>query len=196
MRVGVTDNPPWVVASGGDPRGVEVEIVERFAEELGAEVEWHDGSAEELAAALAVRELDLVIGGLEATSGLAAEAALTHPYLTTQVVVAVPEVSDVTEDITGLDVAVERGTEEAGLLEKTDANPVRVDDVTQVDGAVAVENYLVNDLDLEDTGVRLVEVDHVMAVPHGENAWLVRLERFLLDHASDISRILEERDVS
>ncbi|MFN2587303.1 MAG: substrate-binding periplasmic protein [Actinomycetota bacterium] len=191
MRVGVTENPPWAVLGAHGPGGVEVEIVELFARELGAEVEWHDGSAEELAAALEVRELDLLIGGLESTSGLAAHASLTHPYLTTQVVVAVPPGTG-TGDIAGLEVAVETATEEAGILDKTDAVPVRVDDVTDVEGPVAVDGYLLDDLELEDTGVRLSEVDHVMAVPHGENAWLVRLERFLLDHERAIHRILEE----
>ncbi|MDQ3958190.1 MAG: transporter substrate-binding domain-containing protein [Actinomycetota bacterium] len=195
MRVGVADDPPWVVVGDGEPSGVEVEIVERFAEELGAEVEWHEGSAEDLAAALEMRELDLVIGGIVSTSSLAAQVALTHPYLTTQIVVGVPPEAGVDEDIAGIEVAVETGTEEAGLLAKTDAIPVRVDDVTEVDGAAAVDNFLLDDLGLVDTGVRLVEVDHVMAVPHGENAWLVRLERFLLDHEEDVFRILEEVDV-
>ena len=191
MRVGVTENPPWVVLCDGGPSGVEVEIVELFARELGAEIEWHEGSAEDLAAALGMRELDLLAGGIVSTSGLAGHAGLTHPYLTTQVVVAVPP-GTYDGDIAGLEVAVESATEEAGILDKTDAIPVRVDDVTEVDGPVAVEGYLLDDLGLEDTGVRLSETDHVMAVPPGENAWLVRLERFVLDHEDDVHRILEE----
>ena len=191
MRVGVTENPPWVVFGADGPAGVEVEIVELFAEELGAEVEWHEGAADELAGALEMRELDLLVGGITSTSGLAAHAALTHPYLTTQVVVAVPPGTE-GDDIAGLEVSVETATEEAGILDKTDAVPVRVDDVTVVDGPVAVDGYLLDDLGLDDTGVRLLEVDHVMAVPHGENAWLVRLERFLLDHEDEVHRILEE----
>jgi polar amino acid transport system substrate-binding protein len=191
MRVGVTESPPWVVLGDGGPSGVEVEIVELFARELGAEIEWHEGSAEELAAALGMRELDLLAGGIVSTSGLAAHAGLSHPYLTTQVVVAVPP-GTYGGDIAGLEVAVESATEEAGVLDKTDAIPVRVDDVTEVDGPIAVEGYLLDDLGLEDTGVRLSETDHVMAVPPGENAWLVRLERFLLDHEDEVHRILEE----
>lgn len=191
MRVGVTENPPWVVLGDEGPTGVEVTLVELFAEELGAEVEWHEGSAEELAAALGMREIDLLAGGITSTSGLSAHAALTHPYLTTQVVVAVPPGTD-TGDIAGLEVAVEAATEEAGILDKTDAVPVRVDDVTEVDGPVAVDGYLLDELGLEDTGVRLLETDHVMAVAHGENAWLVRLERFLLDNERAVHRALEE----
>lgn len=194
MRVGVSENDPWVVFGPEGPSGVEVEIVELFAEELEAEVEWVEGSTEDLAAAVHVRELDLLIAGLTATSKISSEASLTHPYLTTQVVVATPPEMDVT-DIAGVEVAVEDATETAGVLDKTDALPVRVDDVTEVKGAVAIESYLLDDLGLEDTGVRLIEADQVMAVPHGENAWLTRLERFLLEHAEEIDQILEREDL-
>jgi polar amino acid transport system substrate-binding protein len=194
MRVGVSEHDPWVIyRDDGEPHGVEVDIVRRFAEELDAQVEWVEGEVEELAGALHVRELDLLVAGLTSRSKISSEVALTHPYLTTMVVVATPP-GRVVADIAGVEVAVEASTEAAGLLEKTDAIPVRVDDVTKASGALAVENYLVDDLGLEDTGIRLIETDHVMAVPHGENAWLVRLERFLLDDPTEIDRILEEND--
>src|SRR5688500_9146725 len=90
LRVGVSASDPWVILGQGEPSGVEVEIVKRFAADLGAEIEWHEGSVDELAAALHVRELDLMIAGLASTSKITSEATLTHPYLTTQVVVAVP----------------------------------------------------------------------------------------------------------
>lgn len=34
------------------------------------------------------------------------------------------------------------------------------------------------------------EDEHVMAIPHGENAWIVRLERFLRSQRSEISALL------
>lgn len=194
MRVGVSESPPWVVLEGSEPAGVEVEIVKRFAEDIGAEIEWHEGTVEELAAALHVRELDLVIAGLTSTAKITSEATLTHPYLTTQVVVAVPPDSEVDEDITGLEVAVEEASEAAGILEKEDVVVRRVPDVLEVEGPIAVESFLVDDLGYDDTGVRLVESDQVMAVPHGENAWLVRLERFLLSDRAMLDDILEEHD--
>ena len=194
MRVGVSASDPWVVLDGEEPAGVEVEIVKRFAAELGAEIEWHEGTVDELAAALHVRELDLVIAGLTSTSKITSEATLTHPYLTTQVVVAVPPGSEIDEDITGVEVAVEEASEAAGVLEKEDVVVRRVPDVLEVEGPIAVESFLVDDLGYDDTGVRLVESDQVMAVPHGENAWLVRLERFLLSNRAMLDQILEEHD--
>lgn len=195
MRVGVSESDPWVVLEGSEPAGVEVEIVELFAEELDAEIEWIEGSEEELADAIEMRTIDLAIGGFTSTNMWSSKITWTHPYLTTQVVVAVPPDSQIEEDITGVDVAVEKGTGAAGVLEKTDANVVLVEDVTEVDGARAIESYLVDDLGLDDTGVRLDESDQVMGVPHGENAWLVKLERFLLTHTAEIDRILEAEDM-
>jgi polar amino acid transport system substrate-binding protein len=191
IRVGVSANEPWVVLGSREPSGVEAELVRLFAEDLGAEIEWVDGTVDDLAAALHVREIDLLVAGLASTSGISSEAALTHPYVTTQVVVGVGA-GESLDDVAGVDVAVERGTEAAGVLEKTDAAPLEVDDVAGADPPVAVDDYLLDDLGLYDSGLTLIETDHVMAVPHGENAWLVRLERFLLDHASTVERLLEE----
>ena len=50
----------------GTTAAEDVEHVEQFAHELGAKVEWVDGSEAELISALEVRELDLVVGGLTA----------------------------------------------------------------------------------------------------------------------------------
>jgi polar amino acid transport system substrate-binding protein len=193
LRVGITVSEPWTTLEGGRPGGVEVELVERFARELGSRVEWVDGSEADLIAALEVRELDLVVGGLTADTPWQAEAAITRSYATTRVVVAVPASRPVPDDIAGLRVAVETGTDAAGILEdKTDAIPVRVPDVTQVkDSAVAIDEWLLADLDLRDTGVHLSKAKHVMATPMGENAFLVRLERFLIAHQDEVPALLD-----
>jgi polar amino acid transport system substrate-binding protein len=193
LRAGITVSDPWTTLDAGRPGGVEVELVERFAGELGATVEWVDGSEADLIAALEVRELDLVVGGLTAETPWQSKAAITRSYATTRVVVAVPASQPPPDDIAGLRVAVEAGTDAAGILEdKTDAIPVRVPDVTQVKGsAVAIDEWLLADLDLRDTGVHLSKAEHVMATPLGENAFLVRLERFLIAHQAEVPALLD-----
>lgn len=191
IRVGITGNEPWTIVTGAEPDGVEVEIVKRLAGELGAEIAWFEGSEERLFAALKVGMLDLVIGGFGAKNPYAAEVALTHPYLTTQVVVAVPAGAEIPTDLAGLEVAVEEGTEEAGILAKTDADVLLVEDITAVSGARVVDDWMLDELELVDTGATLIENDHVMAVRLGENGWLVTLEQFLLEHPQEIERILE-----
>jgi polar amino acid transport system substrate-binding protein len=193
MRVGVTEADPFVVLTGDEPSaGVEIALVERFADDIDADIEWTVGSAEELLAALEVRQLDLVVGGLTSTNPWSAQVTFTHPYLTTFSGIGVPQADQVGDDVAGLEVAVEAGSDVAGLLSETDAEVVLVDDIADADGAAAVESWLFDDLGLHDSDVRLSESDHVMAVPHGENAWLVALEQFLLTRPDEIDALLDK----
>ena len=192
MRVGVTESDPWVdVADPNRPRGVEPTIVRRFAATLDADIEWVDGSEEELMGALKEGQLDLVVGGLTTQTPWKKEAALTRPYLRTRLLVGAVAPASLPDDLDGADVAFERGTEAGGLLErKTGARPVPV---TQLRGpqAAAVDDWLLDDLGLRRTGIELAKHDHVMAAPLGENAWLVALERFLLRQKDEIRPVLD-----
>ena len=191
--VGATEADPFVIFENGEPSaGVEVRLVEAMAADFDATIEWVTGSEEELLSALEVGELDLAIGGLTSTNPWSANVTFTHPYLTTFTGVGVPEQDQVGEDIAGMEVAAERGTDIIGLLRETDAEVVEVDDIASAEGAAAIENWLFDDLDLYDSDVRLNESDHVMAVPHGENAWLSAVERFLLAREEEIEALLEE----
>jgi polar amino acid transport system substrate-binding protein len=193
MLVGATEADPFVIFENGEPAaGVEVRLVEAMAADFDAEIDWVTGSEEQLLAALEVGELDLVIGGLTSTNPWSANVTFTHPYLTTFTGVGVPEQEQVGEDIAGMKVSAEKGSDIIGLLRETDAQVVEVDDIAFADGAAAIENWLFDDLDLYDSDVRLNESDHVMAVPHGENAWLSAVERFLLEREDEIESILEE----
>ncbi|HEX5980905.1 MAG TPA: hypothetical protein VFY52_07450 [Thermoleophilaceae bacterium] len=49
MRVGVTEADPWVLLEDDRPvGGAEVELARRFARDVGARIEWVQGSEEEL----------------------------------------------------------------------------------------------------------------------------------------------------
>lgn len=103
-----------------------------------------------------------------------------------------PQGRAVPEDIAGLEVGVEANTDIAGLLRKTDARVIEVSNIANYDGPVAIDNFLTDDLEVVDTGVRLNESDHVLAVPRGENDWMTTLERFLLERPGEIEDLLEE----
>jgi hypothetical protein len=97
------------------------------------------------------------------------------------------------EDLAGVRVAAELGGEPEGLLErKTDAEVVAVPSLDGVRGPVAAEDFVLDDLGLEPIGVRLAKQKHVMAVRPGENAFMVALERFLLDRDGEIRRLVSE----
>lgn len=193
MRVGVTESDPWVdLADPDDPKGVEPALVRRFAASLNAEIEWIDGSEEELMGALKEGQLDLVVGGLTRQTPWKKEAALTWPYLKTRLLVGAPPGASLPDDLGGVEVAFERGAEAGGLLErKTEARAVAVEELEAARGAAAADEWLLDDLGLRATGVELSEHDHVMAAPLGENAWLVELERFLLQRKGEIRALLE-----
>jgi polar amino acid transport system substrate-binding protein len=191
MRVGISLSDPWTTQEDGDFGGVEVELVERFAATLDADVVYFEGSEEELFAALLHHELDLVIGGLTSVNPHAAEAGMTHPYFTTALVVGWPQDEDAPADIAGREVAAERGTQALGLLRKTDAVVVEVDAIEDAPGAVAVEDYLLDELALRDTGIRLAESDHVMTTAPGENDFMTELEVFLLERHDEVERLIE-----
>ena len=192
MRVGVTESDPWTVLDGSTPSGIEVELVERFAETLDADIEWVDGAEQDLFGALAAGSLDLVIGGLTSTNPNSKEGTFTYPFHTSTLTIGLPAGMDSSE-IAGLEIAVERGTEGAGLLRKTDARPVYVDDIAEATGKPAVvDDWLLDDMDLHPSGVDLVASEHVMATRHGENGWLVELEKFLIGNSKAIEDMLSE----
>ncbi len=192
IRVGATEHDPWVTLQAGEPSGIEVELVERLAEELDADLEWQTGSETELIEALELGDLDLVIGGLAADSVWSKHAALTHPYHTSRVVVAVPRAEEPPDDIAGIEVSVEAMTAAAGVLAKTDAVVRLVDDIATAQSAVAVEDWLLEDLDLQATDLTLIETDHVMALRLGENGWMTTVERFLLERPDEVAALLDE----
>ena len=195
MRVGVTHVDPWVTVDGGAPGGVEVELLERFARTLGARVEWVEGSESDLMAALHGRQLDVVVAGLTRRSEWQRVAALTRPFVSYEVVIAAPDEATadrLSEDLGGERIAVEAHSPEAAKLEEdTDAIVMPVDDLAAVEGPVAVPEYLLDDLGMVRTDAELDEHEHAMAVAPGENAFLVKLDRFLLDREHEASQILE-----
>lgn len=87
LRVGVTENAPWVELAGGgqsgvEPTGTEPALVVQFAQQQGATVQWTAGSEATLAQALEAGELDLVIGGLLEDTPWTEFGAATRPYAT------------------------------------------------------------------------------------------------------------------
>jgi polar amino acid transport system substrate-binding protein len=193
MRVGVTESDPWVLLEGDEPSGgAEVELARRFARDLGARIEWVQGSEEELVDAAKEGQVDLILAGLTSKSHWKKDVAFTRPYVETRSVVGAPAGRSYPDDFAGVPVAVELGAEEEGLLEqRTDARVVPVTDIaTRAGEPAAVHDYLLDDLRLADSGTELDSAKHVMAVKLGENAFLVRLERFLLDREDEIRRLL------
>lgn len=194
MRVGVAENEPWVRTGEGRPSGVEVELIEDFADEMGAETVYVEGTVPELLRTIKQGELDVLIGGFtDESPGVREqkEAGITRPYLKTRLVIGVPAGRQTLEDLSGRRVAVERVDEAAAYLKQEGAVPVRIRDLSGADLPVAAHEWQIEAWGFRPTGIELPEERHVMAVPPGENGWLVTLERFLherRDTAEDLLR--------
>ena len=193
MRIGIAENEPWARMENGEPSGVEAELLRNFAEELGSEPEFFRGTVPELLEAIKQGELDVVIGGLtRSTPALMQEAGVTNSYLKTHLVVGVPPSEETFDDLSGREVAVEHIGRTAAHLKEKGAIPVQVSDLSTADRPVAAYDWQLEEWGFESTGIRLPEEQHVMAVPRGENGWLVRLEHFLSSQRDEAQRLLRE----
>src|SRR5947208_3085884 len=80
LRVGVSENPPWVRLDGAEPRGVEPDLIRGFAAGQGVRVAWARGGESALFRDLEEGKLDVVAAGLLATTPWKATLGLTQPY--------------------------------------------------------------------------------------------------------------------
>ena len=80
LRVGVSENPPWVRFTAGEPQGIEPDLVRELAAEQHAKVQWVRNGETPLLNALEKYQLDLVVGGITAKSPWSGKLALTRPY--------------------------------------------------------------------------------------------------------------------
>ncbi|MGV9193429.1 hypothetical protein ACQ143_03700 [Microbacterium sp. MC2] len=82
VRVGASPSGTLVTVGGTRVSGELAQLVEDFADERGARVEWVVGSEEELVAGLEEGRLDLAIGGMTDATPWADRVAVTRSYPT------------------------------------------------------------------------------------------------------------------
>lgn len=192
VRVGLVEHPPWVVRTSGEPAGAEVELVRRFARELGATPEWHWGGEQQHMEALEQFKLDLVVGGLTKETTWSKYVGLTGPYFEERILVGFPLASAPPSELKGVQVAVRSGESTAVYLERKGAVAVPVDDIRRATGPVAAPLWQLEQLGLKPTEFELHTEKHVMAVAPGENGWLKQLESFLHAQRSQVKGLLEQ----
>jgi polar amino acid transport system substrate-binding protein len=84
LRVGATEDPPWVKRSGGAIAGFEAELIRTFAARHRARVDWSWGTQIKLAERIHRKQLDVLIAGLEDDTPLQGKIVLTRPHATTR----------------------------------------------------------------------------------------------------------------
>jgi polar amino acid transport system substrate-binding protein len=194
MRVGLVEDPPWVVRTAGEPAGAEVELVRRFAGRLGANPQWFWGSEQQHMEALRRFELDLVIAGLDDRTPWKKTVGITRPYYEERVAIGVPPSTPWPTKLAHVTVATEAGDETAGYLRKKNAEPQRVGSLKGASGPVAAPAWRLERLGFVPTNLVLLTRKHIMATPPGENGWLKLLGDFLYDQRAEIRGLLQREE--
>lgn len=85
LRVGYSENKPWVIKTEREPGGTEAALIKSFAVGLQAKITWSSGSEEVLFKKLENREIDVIIAGLtDGTPWKTRKVGFTIPYTTTE----------------------------------------------------------------------------------------------------------------
>lgn len=191
IRVGLVDNPPWVVRTDHEPAGVEVALIRKFASSLGARAKWFWGSEETHMEALEEFELDVVLSGLDASTPWSKQVGLTRPYYDEIVTVGAPSGTPVPGELRGLKVTVREGDATAAFIRRKGAIDERAEDIWNVTGLLAAPTWLLNKRGLTPAKFILFKKKHVMAVPPGENGWLKRLQAYLEEQEPSVPALIQ-----
>lgn len=81
LRAGYAPDPGRLALGEGDPRGPLADVVDGYAESIGADIEWILGSEETLATAIDQGDLDMAVGGFTEKSPWVDLAALSRGFL-------------------------------------------------------------------------------------------------------------------
>ncbi|WP_404375038.1 transporter substrate-binding domain-containing protein [Vreelandella aquamarina] len=184
LYIGVTENPPWIIQQGQQPQGLEADLLHAFAETLNASIEWYWGSENELLQALKHHQLDIVAGGLTSNTRISQLAATTRPFFTTQHALGFKADNAQTQrtsppPLQQSDVALPRVNRIYQAVEELGANPVISAHPEHTQGWVAGPTWWLDAHGFTVTSHVLSADEHVMALPKGENALMLALQRHL-----------------
>lgn len=81
LRVGLSEHPPWVYRTDdGRPAGAEADLIERFADSIGVDVDYHWGVSAELMTSLEKFEIDVAAAGFRRDDPWKKHVGFTLPY--------------------------------------------------------------------------------------------------------------------
>lgn len=179
LHVGVTENAPWVIGQKGTPTGLEPQLIKELASRWNTTVHWHWGTESELLEALGSNQIHLALGGFSQSPHLRKRAALTKPYFVSEQRVGFPTEAVIPQDLTAVHVGIRRLQALSGPLEQRHAYPAFIDQFRDQDLPVATDDWRLEAY-RRFPGPWVLRTDkHVMALPKGENGWMMEVQRYL-----------------
>ncbi len=125
LRVGWSSAGPWVRAvPGGEPAGIEPDLVRRWAASRGYRIQWIEASEAQLVEGLNENSLDVAVAGFTDQAPHGGMIGQTQPYLDAKVVIGMRPGAAVPDSWKGVPVSYDpRRPEFAGLLLREKAAP-------------------------------------------------------------------------
>jgi polar amino acid transport system substrate-binding protein len=140
--------------------------------------------------ALEQYELDMVVGGLTDDTPWKDRVALSHPYYEEDITIGSARSGFLPQAIDENQIAVVCGQIEAALVRQRGGVAVPVDDLAESALPIAAPRWRIDQLGRRPSHLRLQIRRYVLAVPPGENGWLVYLERFVRREKPSIGHLL------
>lgn len=176
--------------SGGRAQGVEPALIRSFAEAINSEVEWFWDSSSANLEALEKYELDIVLAALTKDDPRKKLAAFSRPYYTENLVVGFPEKTAAPDSLEGVAVHVREGSRLAGVLQSEDAVVVRAAHPFAEGRVVAAPEWELIAGGLSLSPHVLEKREHVVALPRGENRFVMAVESFLSQRSQEVESLL------
>lgn len=196
LRVGVVENPPWVIRGSSGPEGLEPEILRNLAARLNAEVQWYWGSTAVMIQALEQHQVHVVIGGLTSGPRLPKTVAVTKPYYTTRYTVGFPPSRNaMPASLEGLSIAVPAISPLRKTLRDKQAELLPVGNLETPGLPMAGPTWWLEAHGLRPGPWELLKQKQVMVVAKGENAWIGALQHHL-NGVTDVDKRLRQLEAS
>lgn len=179
LRVGASEFSPWIQWQNGSVSGVEAELVDQFARSIGARVNWIKGSEGMLMKMLEAHELHLVVGGVTADSPWRHHVAFTRPYRKQHYLICSTDENLSPQKPQNQKIALNKDSLLGPQIKSKEGIPQRLDSLENYRGLIAIPVEEQSRYSCGQDPMRLKPTEHVMALPMGENALLMALEKFL-----------------
>jgi len=189
LRVGWSAAEPWVRdAGGGEPAGIEPELIRRWAAQRGVRLTWIEGGEAQLVEGLSENSLDVAVAGFTDRAPWGGKIGQTQPYLEAKLVIGAKTGAAIPGDWEGVAVAHDPARPEfAALLRKEKAVPTTGDAPFR-----AVYEPELTAAGLVPSGTTLRTERRTIATAPSENALAFALDRFLHANKDAIERRLAE----
>lgn len=181
LKVAYSENEIWIQENKGKVIGIEANIIKEFANAVNAEVEWIKGAESELIPLLKEGECHIFICGLTKSSPWKKHAGFTRPYTTSKIYIGISPGITVPESIKDKKIAVKKNNSIGKYIKRKGGIPEYTDSLEGY-SYIATYEREIKQLGYILTDIKLHEEKQVIAVPQGENAFLIELENFLDSH--------------